>query len=191
MMATITSLLLISTIVAGQPTRRSVIQVVEEKMQNKFISQLENIPINEKHKREVYSGGERQKVCGVSSSHVTIGGLEVPVRVCSSPGKHELLGDMYMCRQEFLKVPGINILVPSGCTLAKEDNDNKLLQLARVEETINEEEQVVERICEGEGHHAGRFHLNGHEYWCLQEYLIFPHLKERVASSCSCHILHT
>lgn len=81
----------------------------------------------------------------------------------------------------------------------KGDNGN-FMQLARVEENkvfVNGEKQVLERFCEKDGHNAGRFRLGGLEYWCQQEFLVFPHLlgggilEHSLASSCSCHIPQT
>ena len=89
---------------------------------------------------------------------------------------------------------------PPVAPLEKEGDNGNFMQLARVEENkvfVNGEKQVLERFSEKDGHSAGRFCLGGLEYWCQQEFLVFPNLlgggilEHSLPSSCSCHIPQT
>jgi len=210
---TLVCIILLTDLSSGIPAKSPIqisTQAVLRKSQD-FKSAIEGHHMSERVERSATSvagrggGRRRQEICEVEEDHILLtSDLPVAARVCRTPGVHPLLGEGYMCVQNYLRLAfsGISVSVPSGCSLSAVDSLRAELtplavDIPRFQDLeLSSGLQIVaeHRFCKSMGENNGRHRLDGREYFCHQQHLAVnptDPVSTLLPSGCVCYILPT
>jgi len=208
MIPTLVCIILLTDLSCGIPAK-SPIQISTQAILRKpqdFKSTIEGHRMSERVERSATSvagrgGRGRQEICEVEESHILLtSDLPVAAHVCRTPGDHPLLGEGYMCVQNYLSLAlsGISVSVPSGCSLWAADSLQAELSPLAVDYLrfqdleLSSGLQIVaeHRFCESMGANSGRWaHIYGREYFCHQQHLAIETgpVSTLLPSGCVCY----
>jgi len=209
MIPTLVCIILLTDLSCGIPAK-SPIQISTQAILRKpqdFKSAIEGHRMSERVERSATSvagrgGRGRQEICEVEESHILLtSDLPVAAHVCRTPGDHPLLGEGYMCVQNYLSLAfsGISVSVPSGCSLSAVDSLQAELSPLAVDDLRFQDlelssglQMVAEhRFCKSLGENNGRHRLDGREYFCHQQHLAVnptDPVSTLLPSGCVCYL---
>merc|ERR1712037_13274 len=212
MIPTLVCIILLTDLSSGIPAK-SPIQISTQAILRKpqdFTSSIEGHRMSERVKRSATSvagrgGGRRQEICEVEEDDILLtSDLHVAALVCRTPGVHPLLGEGYMCVQNYLSLAfsGTSVSVPSGCSLSAVDSLHAELSPLAVDYLrfqdleLSSGLQIVaeHRFCESMGANNGRWEgVLGRDYFCHQQHLAVKTdpVSTLLPSGCVCYLQPT